>query len=210
MSSKITYCTLFNYSPRGKSEKSVSSRNLCGAVKAGRPKIIENAVNHLNQDEAENLKSFFDENATLVPVPRSSPLVSDATWPSKVIADALHEAGFGKEVNPLISRTKAIPKSSSQTTAASRPSVKDHVDSLLVDLDLSNPTQIILVDDVLTLGRTTFACAQKLSEVYPKAEIKIFSLIRTKGLVPDIEKMFDPSMGTISYNEKSGKTSRNP
>lgn len=206
----IPYGTLFNYSPRGRSERSVTSRNLCGAIKAGRPKVVEKAVAYLNRTEAENLRPFLNEDTTLVPVPRSAPLVADAIWPSKVIAEQLVQAGFGREVLPCIQRTNAIRKSSSQFNADSRPSVREQYDSLAVTPELASPTHITLIDDVLTLGRTTFACAQRLAEAYPNAEIRIFTLIRTQGFIPNVENIFDPSLGTISYNPNSGKTTRDP
>ena len=42
-------------------------------------------------------------------------------------------------------------------------------------------TTIIIVDDILTLGRTSMACALKLSEIYSEKEIKIFCPFRTRS-----------------------------
>jgi len=72
------------------------------------------------------------------------------------------------------------------------------------------PEKITLVDDVLTLERTFFECAQRLHECFPEAEIRCCSLIRTQGFVTDIEKLVDPSFGDITFNSQSGKTTRNP
>jgi hypothetical protein len=71
-------------------------------------------------------------------------------------------------------------------------------------------TNITLVDDVLTMGRTSIAGASRLSEKFPNATIRIFALIRTNGFVPDIETILDVQAGTISYNQISGKCMRNP
>jgi len=115
-----------------------------------------------------------------------------------------------KEVMPCIERVNPVRKSSFQTNADSRPSVEEHYDSLSVTPVLLEPDQITLIDDVLTLGRTTLACVQRLNETFPKTEIRIFALVRTQSLIPNIEKIIDPSFGVISYSSATGKTSRNP
>lgn len=206
----IPYGSFSNYSPRGLSELSQRSRKLCGAVKAGRPQVILSVFDHLRKPEAQVLYPFINKDATLVPVPRSAPLREGALWPAKVIADFLCSEKFGKEVFPSLTRVSAVQKSSSQLSADTRPSVEDHYNSLKVLPELLAPSQITLIDDVLTLGRTAFACALRLKEAFPEAEIKVFALIRTQGLVPDIEKIVDPSVGTITYNQYTGKTNRNP
>ena len=68
---------------------------------------------------------------------------------------------------------------------------------------------VLLVDDVLTKGSTTMACANLLQKSFPAATIRIFAMIRTQGLVDDIEKIVDPSIGTIIGHD-SGKPYRNP
>lgn len=206
----IPYGSFSNYSPRGLSELSQRSRKLCGAVKAGRPQVILSVFDHLRKPEAQVLYPFINKDATLVPVPRSAPLREGALWPAKVIADFLCSEKFGKEVFPSLTRVSAVQKSSLQLSADTRPSVEDHYNSLKVLPELLAPSQITLIDDVLTLGRTAFACALRLKEAFPEAEIKVFALIRTQGLVPDIEKIVDPSVGTITYNQYTGKTNRNP
>jgi predicted amidophosphoribosyltransferase len=49
-------------------------------------------------------------------------------------------------------------------------------ESLAVTNQLLGPLQITLVDDVLTMGRTAFACALRLHEAFPGAEIRIFAM----------------------------------
>ena len=61
------------------------------------------------------------------------------------------------------------------------------------------PDRIALVDDVVTKGRTLLACAMRLREVYPQAELRAFALVRTMGLVPDIEQLIQPCDGQISW-----------
>lgn len=81
--------------------------------------------------------------------------------------------------------------------------------SIEVERPLFVPDKITIVDDVLTMGRTTFACAELLSAVCPNAEIRIFAMIRTQGLQADIEKIVDPAAGIV-VGYPSGKTHRDP
>lgn len=162
----------------------------------------------LAEDAAKPLQPFLNAAVTLVPVPRSAPLAEGALWPSRVIAQVLVDHGYGGEVAPLIERISAVRKSSS-SPAAERPLISEHRDSLVVRRDLISPEQITLVDDVLTMGRTTFACASLLQESFPDAEIRVFAMMRTQGLVPDIDALFDPSVGTVT-GYASGKSFRDP
>lgn len=208
MPSEFPYATFANYSPRGTSETSQRSRRICGKIKAGSVSQIEKALPHLKKLEAQVLAPFLNPDVTLVPVPRSAPLTDAALWPSKVIADVLAAQGYGSEVVPLIERVTAVRKSSS-SPASERPLVPEHMDSMRVNADLIHPAQITLVDDVLTMGRTTFACASLLAEAMPESEIRIFAMIRTQGMVDEIESVLDPSVGTIT-GYPSGKTFREP
>jgi len=187
---------------------SLRSKRICGKIKAGKVSQIERALPHLEKPEAAVLAPFLNPDVILVPVPRSAPLPDGALWPSKVIADVLSENGYGGEVAPLIERIIAVRKSSS-SPANERPLVPEHMASMQVNTDMLHPEQITLVDDVLTMGRTTFACASLLAEAMPETEIRIFAMIRTLGLVDEVENVLDPSMGTI-IGYPSGKTFRDP
>lgn len=209
MLSELPYATFANYSPRGASELSQRSRNICGHIKAGKAELIRSAVPRLQGPDAAVIAPFLNPHATLVPVPRSAPLADGALWPAKVIADILAEAGLGANVLPCVQRATAVRKSSS-SPAKERPSVAEHYESLGVTPQLIRPAQITLVDDVLTQGRTMIACALRLAEAFPDAEIRCFAMIRTLGFVENFDKIVDPSVGVIHYYENSGKTFREP
>ena len=59
---------------------------------------------------------------------------------------------------------------------------------------------IVLIDDVITKGRTTLAAALRLREAFPAATIRAFALVRTMGFVGDIERLFEPCEGSIHWN----------
>jgi hypothetical protein len=207
--SSYKYATFANYSPRGGSELSVKSRKACGAIKAGRVDVIASAVPHLKDAKADNLQAFLGPDVTLVPVPRSAPLHHGALWPAKVICDVLHEHGFGQDVQTYLKRTRAVPKSSSSVKGQERPLVPVHMESIEAEKPFFVPDKITIVDDVLTMGRTSFACAELLRAVCPDAEIRIFAMIRTQGLQDDIEMIVDPATGVV-VGYPSGKTHRDP
>lgn len=208
MPSEFPYATFANYSPRGTAEPSVRSRTICGALKAGRVSQIERALPRLEEPAAAVLQPFLNPEVTLVPVPRSAPLREDALWPSRVIADVLHGAGYGGNVEALVERVTAVPKSAF-AGQGERPLIHEHKASMRVRADMFVPEQITLVDDVLTMGRTTAACAELLQEQFPFSTIRIFAMMRTQGFVGDIAAVFEPSTGIIT-SYPSGKSHREP
>lgn len=206
MSFDLPYGTLLSYSPRGDTELAEKSRKICGRIKKGDTALIDKAFQILKEPRCSILQPFLNSRITLVPVPRSSRLVEGGIWPSKIIADLLLQRGYASHVLPCIKREKAVPKSSS-SPSNERPSVDVHYESLAVSDDqLFRPDQITLVDDVLTQGRTTVACARRLMEAYPDAEIRVFAVVRTVGF-QEINTIIDPVVEVIKYYP-SGKTFR--
>ena len=58
---------------------------------------------------------------------------------------------------------------------------------------------LCLVDDVITKGATMLAAASRLAEIYPRATIVGFALVRTLGFVDDIDRIVEPAVGTITF-----------
>lgn len=208
MPSEFTYGTFANYSPRGTSEPSKRSRIITAAIKAGRVSQVEQMIPRLAEPAAAILEPFLNPNVILVPVPRSAPIKEDALWPSRVVADILCAAGYGAGVEALVTRISPVRKSAF-SAVGERPLVHTHKESFRVRSDLLPPGQITLVDDVLTKGATTAACAELLQEEYPNATIRIFAVMRTRGFVDDIETVFDPCVGRI-VSHASGNPYREP
>jgi hypothetical protein len=208
MLDSVDYANLLQYSPRGKSEKSEKSRQVVGTIKAGRIEQYRKRISQITTQNQEQLSDFLNENVTLVPAPRSSIVRDTDLWPALEICKLLTSLKLGI-VAPCLIRHEAIRKSSLIYNADQRPSVAEQFDSMRVENYV--PTQnITLVDDVLTLGRTSIAGASRLAEKFPNATIRVFALIKTMGFVPDINDILNVEVGTITYNHNSGKCTRNP
>lgn len=203
----LPYTSFANYSPRGQTETSRKSKGVCGAVKRGTIPLIDDMINHFTDPNCRIIVDAMNESV-LVPVPRSSPIQHGTLWPSAVIANRLIGAGYGIEVKALIRRATAIQKSA-YASQGSRPTVEEHMATLEVEADLLGPKKIMLIDDVITMGTTSMACALKLQEVYQSAEIMVFSIMRTQGFKDNIESLIDPSEGVVKYFS-SGKVFRDP
>ena len=70
------------------------------------------------------------------------------------------------------------------------------------------PSQVVLVDDVVTKGRTLLAAAARLHEAFPTIDIRAFALLRTMGLGQRVDRLLDPCVGEIRW--RAGDAHRNP
>jgi adenine/guanine phosphoribosyltransferase-like PRPP-binding protein len=58
---------------------------------------------------------------------------------------------------------------------------------------------IVLIDDVITKGRTLLAAAARLRAELPYGEIRGFALIRTQGFVQHVEHLTEPCHGVVRW-----------
>jgi adenine/guanine phosphoribosyltransferase-like PRPP-binding protein len=70
------------------------------------------------------------------------------------------------------------------------------------------PCHVVLIDDVVTKGRTLLAAAARVQEAFPGTEIRAFALIRTMGLTHTLERLLDPCIGEIRW--RRGDAVRTP
>ncbi|WP_261511690.1 phosphoribosyltransferase [Chryseobacterium paludis] len=193
------FLTFLAYSPRGKSEIEIASRTVAGSCKNGDVIFSTRLSQRLKE---AGLSEYFAKSA-LIPVPRSTPLIEGAVFPSKIICETLVSNGLGESVADCLKRKYAIPKSSGQFHSDTRNTVQVHQDSLQVTPILITEPTIVVVDDILTLGRTSMASALELQKVYPDKEIKIFCTIRTRGW-KNLEKIIDVSKGYMNVAGNGG------
>lgn len=153
------------------------------------------------------MQPFFEPDVALFPAPGSAPLVSGGASPPNVICQSLVTQGLAAEIRPILRRTEAVPKSA-YARPGERPSVQRHYETMAVEADLAAPHKILIVGDFITKGATLLAAASRVSEAFPGCEVKAFALIRTMGLIFEIEKTIDPCVGSVLY--ESGNATRTP
>lgn len=205
MLESLDYVNLFQYSPRGTTEVSKLSRNVKAAIKGGRIEQLRPRISKIIMENQDELADFLNENVTIIPVPRSSPIKESDLWPANEIAKLLASLDCGI-VSTCLYRNEAIRKSSLSYTADQRPTIAEQYNSLRVR-NYVPTANITLVDDVLTLGRTFIAAASRLADKFPNATIRGFALIKTKGF-DQIETIQKLENSNITYNPSSGKCSR--
>jgi orotate phosphoribosyltransferase len=73
---------------------------------------------------------------------------------------------------------------------------------------LPPPARVVLLDDVITKGRTLMAAAMRLNDAFPDIEIRAFAMLRTMGRVDHVEQLVDPCIGVIRW--RAGDAHREP
>jgi hypothetical protein len=216
---ELPFASFLNYSPRGQTEISARSKRIGLAIKvdgagpqAPEP-MIEYAVRRLTEElstSAADLTEFFGRDVVAVPIPSRSLIPPDGLWVPKRIASALAAQGLVGAVRPVLRRTHAIPKSAF-ATPGQRPPLDIHLDSLeSVETEGLTRERFLLIDDVVTKGTTLFACGQKMRKAFPGADLAAFALLRTRGLVSEIERIIDPCRGRIHWDSERGEPRREP
>ncbi len=128
-------------------------------------------------------------------------------WAALQLALALSEVGFTLPVWTALRRRYTVIKSATAAPAA-RPSVQQHYDSFATTLPVMPRRTIVLIDDVVTKGRTLLAAAARLRSVSPHVDVRAFALIRTAGIAERIERTTDPCQGVIRWG--GGDARREP
>jgi len=197
---ELRFGSLLVYSPRGESDVSKRSRTVCYQMKNDLGGAIARLVLRLKTEfPSTSLDELLGPDVTLVPAPRSTPLIEGALWPARRIADALLAHGLGVEVLPVVRRASPVPKSS-HAIPGERVSVAQHIESLSLEPWLAAPARITIIDDVVTKGRMLMATATVLRQAFPATDLRAFALIRTMGLQPDVERIFAPCVGAIVWS----------
>jgi predicted amidophosphoribosyltransferase len=142
---------------------------------------------------------FFKEHTRLVPIPEYRPSGHNSYWAARRLAVALQQTGLAEEVWTGLRRISPVEKSSA-AWMWERPTVQQHYQSFAVIPPSKPPTSILLVDDVITKGRTLAAAALRLQGAFPAAEIRAFALVRTMGFILDVPRLLDPCQGEIQWN----------
>jgi predicted amidophosphoribosyltransferase len=157
--------------------------------------------------QSQQLGGFFSADDILVPVPGCAPKTARAPWVAAQLADALVREGLGSAAWHGLRRIRAVQKSATAARLA-RPSVALHYESFSMERPPIAPECVVLIDDVITKGRTLLAAAARVREACPYARIRAFALLRTQGLVSGIEQLLEPCKGEIRW--EAGDARRSP
>jgi hypothetical protein len=205
----ISYASCYVCSPTGSGAVCERSRLLRALLKAGDANFILKYALRVRQqaDESPPLSGFFGATDVLVPVPGSRPYRSGDVWAAEHLAIAMVNEGLGGASWAALRRTRAVRKSAGAEPGR-RPSVSVHYESFSLESPCITPDRILLVDDVITKGRTLLAAAMRLHEAFPRAEIRAFALVRTLGFVSGVRQLLDPCQGEIRW--RAGDALRDP
>ena len=207
----LDFASCFVYAPSGLSAVSARSRSFCATIKAAEPDLVPLYARCVARQahRIAKLEAFFRDIDVLIPIPACRPdRVQRAHLPNR-LADALVVEGLATKAGRGLQRIRAVPKSATAAPGR-RPTVHAHYDSLQV---LSRPpflegAHLLLIDDVVTKGRTLLAAAMRLHEAFPQARISAFALVRTRGFEEDLDGLLEPCVGRIGW--RAGEAHRNP
>jgi len=197
-------------------EEALQSKNLVLQLKDGRlvgsppESVSSRIVRHLRTvpSSAKILSPILSVTATLVPIPKSSLPTKDGLWVPELLSKGLVAAGFGRRVAPLLERTEPIPKAA-RSLSTDRPTALKNYQTLAARKDLDTPSELVLIDDVVTAGATLLGSANRLAEAYPDIAIRGFAAARTLTDPSRFHKTVDPVVGTITLR-LNGRTQRDP
>jgi predicted amidophosphoribosyltransferase len=178
-------------------------------LKAADPGFMVKYAFRVRQQATDSplLAGFFGTTDVLVPVPGSAPCEAGGSWVAKHLAAALVNEGLGGIAWPGLHRERAVRKSAT-AAPGERPTVNLHYESFFIERPAVSPERIVLIDDVVTKGRTLLAAATRMHEAFPCAQIRAFALVRTMGLIPGVQQLLDPCKGEIRW--KAGDAYRTP
>jgi predicted amidophosphoribosyltransferase len=197
----VAFASCYVYSPAGKGLICQRSRLLRALLKECDARFMTKYAVRVREQARlpARLGGFFLAGDVLVPVPGSAPK-RRGTWVAAELAQALVQQGLGTMTWPGLHRTRAVRKSATAPQGA-RPSVVSHYDSFQVDSPGFHPASLVLIDDVVTRGRTLLAAASRVREAIPGVQIRAFALLRTMGLVGGVHRLLDPCRGEIIWTE---------
>ena len=215
---RLEFGSLLSYTPRGSSDEIQKARDVMLTIKSDgfidQPPIqMSHWIGSTIQKNVKSLPlaSFFDQETSLVPVPRSSLMKPDTLWVPDRIASALVEKRLGKEVVQCLVRETPVPKAA-WSDSSERPTPSRHFETIAVQGSIEDPPpqKLVLVDDIVTRGATLLGSANRLLEAFPKARVRAFAAMRTISVPSEFVNLYDPQSGTIEYRAWIDDTLRRP
>jgi hypothetical protein len=134
--------------------------------------------------------------------------VEGGFWGPLWIAEALVAAGLGREVMLCLERVIPVPKSAF-AARGNRTNAERHFETMGVTGLPFVEERVTIVDDIITKGDTLLGAASRLGTFLDGCIPRGFALIRTMGLIPDVDRKVDPCLGTVTRN-RWGDSVRDP
>ena len=194
----IAYASCYVYSPTGTGAMCELSRLLRERLKDGDARFLRKYALRVREQGRRSLAGFFGATDVLVPVPGSAPHAAERLWAAEELTAALINEGLGGAAWSGLRRVHAVHKSAT-APPGERPTVDLHYESFRVEQPDVPPGNIVLIDDVVTKGRTLLAAAWRVQEAFPCAQVRAFALLRTMGRVCGIRQLLDPCQGEIRW-----------
>jgi hypothetical protein len=198
--SSLSFASCYIYAPRGAGLLSAGSRLLCQRVKASDPHWLPRYAGQVAElcTRERVFERLFARDACLIPIPGCSPACAMSTAACQ-LAMAFHALGLAHEVWPAIARRVAVTRSAT-ALLGKRPTVRQHYESFAVGKARGPaPHRIVLIDDVITKGRTLLAAAARLRCEFPHADIRAFALVRTLGFLGRVDRLLAPCEGVVYW-----------
>lgn len=154
---------------------------------------------------------YFGSGTLLIPVPGHDPSQDSIIWPAEIVAQTLVKHNLAQRCEPILKRTKKVDKSAGPNSPRTVSRHYKTIDFNPVS-KIDFPSQIIVVDDVVTSGATLFAATRLVRQKYPSAEVRAFALVRTLSIqeMPETtDRYVAPVIGTIT-RKLNDKTTREP
>jgi pyrimidine operon attenuation protein/uracil phosphoribosyltransferase len=205
----IPFASCYVYSPSGTCPTSERSRLLRATLKACDEEFLHRYAARVRQqaDSHPAFAELFGPRSVLIPVPGSAPRSRATRWVAEGLARALAREGLGATVWTGLQRVRPVRKSAT-ADCGKRPTVATHYRSFAIDAGFAPPEECVLIDDVVTKGRTMLAAAARMHDAFPTARIRAFALLRTMGMVAEVERLIEPCQGEIRW--RSGDAHRTP
>ena len=178
------------------SEVTASARAVTLRLRDTDPRIIARVAAVLRERlGADGFDAFFGPDVVLVPAPSHAPAsFEDQRSPPRELVREMARHGLGTEERWL-GRIGPVSKSA-WVPASQRPSADDHYETISVTqdpaLEMDPVKRITIVDDVITSGATLHACAKRIRENWPTAEVVAFAAVRTLSDAPEIAHLVRP------------------
>lgn len=197
--SELEFGSYLTYCPHGSSFEAMKSLTFVrDHLKTGRLATLSAVIKAMVRARPQlPFADFFANDTVLVPVPGHAVSSKDSFSVTRLICGIMHFEGLCKDVADCLRRTQKVAPGY-KVASKDRPTPEQHYATMAVETLLPSSDHLVLVDDVVTRGATFIAAASLLSEVYPRAAIQAFALVRTQSTAAIFSSMSEAVRGTIT------------